>query len=72
MKNNVIFSCQCIRAGKREWQFDERHSSAMLNVQEKLQAECKKADGSYTEGKKACSVSCLPFFNWIVISATLH
>ncbi|HEY9606826.1 MAG TPA: hypothetical protein V6C85_34775 [Allocoleopsis sp.] len=26
-------------AGKREWQFDERHSLAILNVQEKLQTE---------------------------------
>jgi hypothetical protein len=36
--------------------------------------ECKKAEGrrQKAEGKKACKVSFLTFFNWIVISAILH
>lgn len=32
---------------------------------------CKKALMQEAEGKKACTVSFLTFFNWIVISATL-
>jgi hypothetical protein len=42
-----------------------------------LGAQCKKAlmqeaGGSRAEGKKACTVSFLSFFNWIVISARLR
>jgi hypothetical protein len=37
-------------------------------------ARRQKAGGrrQKAEGKKACTVSFLTFFNWIVISATLH
>jgi hypothetical protein len=32
----------------------------------------RSVTGQKAEGKKACTVSFLTFFNWIVISATLH
>jgi len=41
---------------------------------QKAEGRRQKAGGrrQEAEGKKACTVSFLTFFNWIVISATLH